>query len=342
HSPVARPGHHHPRARAIDTTAVEVPRTWAAPAARAPARRPDHDPRFDLDPRPGLDPRRGLDLPGPGFGDPVPPPGPGPAVPHPGRPPHPREHGERGRFLALARQGLSGGALPFGPAGPVGPAAPRPAAPDRPPAPRPTYPGVQPDDLAGSFARAVEAAGGVCHRVTGRIPDLLLDHLVAELDAWDVVVTADPEARALGERLTDRGVQVTPAGRAAAGQAVVGVTVAVAGIAATGAVVLGSDDGDHGAPRRPGDEGRHVGAPLAATLPPVHLCVVPVERLVATPADVLRPLGTGPGDVPAALSLVTGPARRGDIEQLLTAGVPGPGGLHVIVVEGGPEGPGAG
>jgi hypothetical protein len=226
--------------------------------------------------------------------------------------------------VALARQRLTGGGIPFG----LVTAPPtRSAAPDRPPAPRPGYPRVTADDLVGCFARAVEEAGGVCHQVVGRVPDLLLDHLVAELDAWDVVVADHPDARDVGERLADRGAEVAPAGRDAAGRAVLGVTSAVAGIAATGAVVLDRAAG---------------GGPLPASLPPAHLCLLPVERLVAAPADVLRALGMGPGGaVPASLCLVTGPARRGDIEGLLTAGVPGPGALHVVVVSPSPEGAGS-
>lgn len=308
-----RPGHRHPRARAIEATAVEEPRTWSAPAARSTlgerrplARRsgPSYPPKFPDDGPAGPPPLRPL------------------------RPPHPHEHGERGLFLALARQRLAGGiGTPFGL---VAPPSRRPAAPERPPAPRPGYPGVDPHDLVASFARAVEEAGGVCHRVVGRAPDLLLDQLVAELGAWDVVVADDPDARAVGERLAARGVEVVPVGREAAGRAVLAVTSAVAGIAATGTVVL---DDTHG------------GGPLPAALPPAHLCLLPVERLVTTPAEVLRPLGPGVGPhghpTPASLSLLTGPARRGDIEQLLTAGVPGPGALHVVVLSPPPGGAGA-
>jgi L-lactate dehydrogenase complex protein LldG len=314
-----RSGHHQPRARvrAIEATAVEEPRSWSAPATRA--RLADHRP---LAHRVGAS---GPDV----LPAPVPSPSPDLAVlrgreARPGGPPHPRESGERHRFVALARQRLAGGGIPFGL---VTPPPSRSPAPDRPPAPRPGYPGVAADDLVACFARAVEEAGGVCHQVVGQVPDLLLDHLVAELDAWDVVVADHPDARDVGERLADRGVEVAPAGRDAAGRAVLGVTSAVAGIAATGAVVLDRAAG---------------GGPLPASLPPAHLCLLPVERLVAAPADVLRALGTGPGGaVPASLCLVTGPARRGDIEGLLTAGVPGPGALHVVVVSPPPEGAGS-
>jgi len=233
-----------------------------------------------------------------------------------GHQPSEAEHGDRTLFLALARQRLAGG-IPVNMVHPPPPRDPALSAADRPPAPEPTYANVDPDDLLATFARSVEEAGGVCHQVVGQVPDTLLDRLVAELDAWDVVVSQDPEAVALGERLADRGVEVSPARRDATTRAALGVTSAVAGIAATGSVVLDS---------------ARSGGRLASVLPPAHLCVLPVERLVATPADVLRRLGDEPTELPSSLVLVTGPSRTGDIEQLLTIGAHGPMALHVIVV----------
>jgi L-lactate dehydrogenase complex protein LldG len=77
---------------------------------------------------------------------------------------------------------------------------------------------------------------------------------------------------------------------------------------------------------------RSAGGRLASLLPPVHICVLPADRIVAAPADVLRGLGHDPGALPSSLVLVTGPSRTGDIEQLLTIGAHGPTALHVIVV----------
>lgn len=310
-----------PPSRPIETTATEVPRTWSVPAssvaggwrAQTPAARrmlPRHGTRptsghaghvhddQDGDPTDPGHPARS------GRGDPV------------DHQPSDAEHGDRTLFLALARQRLAGG-IPVNMVHPPPPRDPALTAADRPPAPEPTYTNVDPDDLLATFARSIEEAGGVCHQVVGQVPDTLLDHLVAELDAWDVVVSQDPEALALGERLTDRGVEVSPAGREATTRAALGVTSAVAGIAATGSVVLDS---------------ARAGGRLASVLPPAHLCVLPVERLVATPADVLRRLGDDPADLPSSLVLVTGPSRTGDIEQLLTIGAHGPMALHVIVV----------
>jgi L-lactate dehydrogenase complex protein LldG len=220
------------------------------------------------------------------------------------------EHGDRGWFLAGARERLAGGI-------PTNPVHPPPPTDEDGAVPEPSYANLDPDDLVGTFIRAVEDAGGVCHRVEDEVPDTLLDQLVTELNAWDIVVSAEPEAVALGERLAGRGVEVTPATPEAAAHAALGVTSAVAGIAVTGSVVLDS---------------RRAGGRLASLLPAVHLCVLPVERLVATPGDLLRTLGADPSALPSALVIETGPSRTGDIEQLLTLGAHGPTHLHVVVV----------
>ena len=70
---------------------------------------------------------------------------------------------------------------------------------------------------------------------------------------------------------------------------------------------------------------------MASLLPSVHLCVLPVDRLFATPADVLRRLGSGADAPPPSLVVVTGPSRTGDIEQLLTRRVHGPGTVLIVV-----------
>jgi L-lactate dehydrogenase complex protein LldG len=318
----------------IETTATEEPLTWSVPPgvvtdawrAQAPVARriapsrlagppsgdaggvSPRDPDADADADP---PER---EPEPDTGSADPPESSSEALAPMPYPPSDNEHGDRTLFLALARQRLAGG-IPLNMVHP--PPVREPLGSAQPPAPEPTYTNLDRDDLLGSFARAVEEAGGVCHQVVGEVPDILLDRLVAELDAWDVVVSQDPEAVALGERLADRGVDVSTAGREATADATLGVTSAVAAIAATGSVVIDS---------------ARSGGRLSSVLPPAHLCVLPVERLVATPGDVLRRLGDEATPLPSSLVLVTGPSRTGDIEQLLTIGAHGPTTLHVVVV----------
>jgi L-lactate dehydrogenase complex protein LldG len=224
------------------------------------------------------------------------------------------ETGDRGAFLAPARRHLAGGIA----VNPVHVPPPTPAPGD--PVPLPRYANLAPDDLAGTFAAAVEHAAGVCHVVDRDVPDELLDRLVAELGGRSVVTSAEPAAQAVGRRLAERGVTVEDATVEGAARAGLGVTGAAAAVAATGSLVLDS---------------RVAGGRVASLLPAVHLCVVDVNSLLPAPADVLRRLGSAGDALPPSLVLVTGPSRTGDIEQLLTLGAHGPTALHVVLVTGG-------
>jgi L-lactate utilization protein LutC len=233
-----------------------------------------------------------------------------------------REHGDRERFLAPARERLRWGVLP----NPVH--VPPPTPPPGEPAPAPRYLVVDEDDLVGTFVRTLTDTGATCDVVAGgagdddsdgrfELPGDLVDRLVTRLDEGPVVASSDPEAVVVARQLRSRGVAVLPATPEAAADARLGLTGAVAGVAATGSVALDS---------------RRAGGRLAALLPPVHLCVLGVNKLVRTPGDVLRGIASGRGVLPPSLVLVTGPSRTGDIEQLITLGAHGPTALHVVLV----------
>jgi L-lactate dehydrogenase complex protein LldG len=76
---------------------------------------------------------------------------------------------------------------------------------------------------------------------------------------------------------------------------------------------------------------------LASLLPPVHIALLPANRIVRTLPEAWSLLEVGFGvDVGHArsnISLITGPSRTADIEQTLTLGVHGPKELHVIVID---------
>jgi L-lactate utilization protein LutC len=211
---------------------------------------------------------------------------------------HDREHGDRDAFLAPLRRHLAGVA-------PV-------AAPDPVPAPVDT---TVPDDLLTAFVAAATAAGAEVVTTEGPdVSDDVLDRWLGEHAVERAVASAAPEARAVAAALRRRGIAVEAAAPAAAAAADLGVTSADALVAATGSLVVRSDG-----------DGR-----LASLLPPVHLCVAPAHRLVATPGAVLRGLGAGP---PPGLVLITGTSRTGDIEQILTRRVHGPGTVLIVVTE---------
>lgn len=184
---------------------------------------------------------------------------------------------------------------------------------------------VDPHDLVGSFARTAVEAGASVHRcavdeVTA-VDAAVLAAIVAATEASGelVVLSDDADARALGPALEQAGCRVRPHDPETAATAALGVTGSSAAVAATGSVVLDSSA---------------AGGRGASLLPPAHLCVVRASTVVAQTGDVLRPLGDRPGGLPSNLLLVTGPSRTGDIEQILTVGVHGPGAVHLLLLDG--------
>jgi len=100
---------------------------------------------------------------------------------------------------------------------------------------------------------------------------------------------------------------------------IVGLTGADAGLADTGTLALISGPG----------RGR-----LASLLPPVHIALLPAQRLYPSLPTFLasNPSAATQG---SNLVFVAGPSRSGDIELSLSIGVHGPGEVHVIIL---PEG----
>ncbi|MCU1354278.1 MAG: hypothetical protein JWM05_3487, partial [Acidimicrobiales bacterium] len=182
-------------------------------------------------------------------------------------------------------------------------------------------------DLLASFVAMAEAVGARVHLVGDDVPEDLLADLVVRHQVARVVATAEPEVASVAETLRGLGPRVlvgaSSSRRVKATAADLGVTSASALVAATGSLVL---------------DCAVVGDRTASLLPRVHLCVVPVDRLVASPGDVLRAFDDDPTRLPSNLVLITGPSRTGDIEQLLTIGVHGPTAVEIVVT--GTSGPG--
>ncbi|CAN5671789.1 lactate utilization protein [soil metagenome] len=104
-------------------------------------------------------------------------------------------------------------------------------------------------------------------------------------------------------------------GREVAAEADIGITTAEWAVAETGSLVLAGGPG----------KGRSV-----TLLPPVHVAMVPVDRLLSTVPEVIGKYAGG--SIPANLCFHTGPSRTGDIEMTLSIGVHGPGEVHVVLV----------
>lgn len=71
---------------------------------------------------------------------------------------------------------------------------------------------------------------------------------------------------------------------------------------------------------------------LVSLLPPVHIAVVPISRLLSSLEELLMTVPR-PADITSSLVLITGPSRTADIEQILVRGVHGPGEIHVVLVD---------
>jgi iron-sulfur cluster protein len=108
-------------------------------------------------------------------------------------------------------------------------------------------------------------------------------------------------------------------------EADMGITGANIAIAESGTLVMVTNEGN----------GR-----LVSTLPPVHVAVVGIEKLVPCAEDALKILkilarnATGQA-LTSYTTFITGPSRTADIEKTLTIGVHGPEALHIVLVDNG-------
>jgi L-lactate dehydrogenase complex protein LldG len=185
-------------------------------------------------------------------------------------------------------------------------------------------------EMIQRFLSALTALNGTGAVAAG--PDDAVKAVLAALqerNIHEVVAWADPlfeeiglvqAALRAGIAWFQAGPEADPADvRRIAAQAGAGVTGADWGVAETGTLVL-----LHG-PGRPRS---------ASLLPPVHIALLPKERLLPDTAALFRQLSTlaGRGPFPASLNLVTGPSRSADIEDMLVRKVHGPGEVVVVLL----------
>lgn len=159
--------------------------------------------------------------------------------------------------------------------------------------------------LADTFADALRARGGTPHLVA----DLdAARRVLADLCAGHTVVVDDDPV--LAPVLAGLDTVADP------WVADIGLTTALSAAAQTSTLALAFDAGHR---RR------------TALVPPVHIALVPVERLVPRYADALAVLGAH-RPVPSGMRLVSGPSSSGDIEMVHIRGMHGPVQVHVIIV----------
>lgn len=108
-------------------------------------------------------------------------------------------------------------------------------------------------------------------------------------------------------------------------EAGMGITGANAAVAETGTLVIVTNEGN---------------AELVTTLPPVHVAVLGVEKIVPTLDDVtamlrLLPRSGTAQKLTVRVSLITGPSRTADIELTPVRGAHGPKELHIVLLDNG-------
>jgi L-lactate utilization protein LutC len=168
-----------------------------------------------------------------------------------------------------------------------------------------------------STLRAVEALAGKARRAaTGEDARA---YVAAVLHGKTAVASNSPFLRECGIVAlpgVQSGFTDTAALRAVCAVADVGITSADYALADTGTLVMLASPAE---------------ARLISLLPPVHIAVLPKERLLSG-LDELLTILPYPAAQTSSMVLITGPSRTADIEQILVRGVHGPGEIHVVVV----------
>ncbi len=180
------------------------------------------------------------------------------------------------------------------------------------------------EDLPALFTWAAVAVGMRVHRATladwlDAVGRLLEEHRVRSAvlpAAYDGFLDAR-RAGQLRQRLAVAGISSSCAtDEEALFSAGAGVTGVAAAIAEHGSLVCES---------RPG------GSRGASLIPPVHVAVVAATQVLPDLCDYFELLSGRP-ELPAALSLITGPSKTADIEGVLITGVHGPGVVEIVLV----------
>ena len=175
------------------------------------------------------------------------------------------------------------------------------------------------DDPLDRFAAELAAIDGIPHMGTIAEAEAALGDILASAEDGPVLLAPDdgfPAGVPAAVAAAGRDLVTWPGGgRDDWAGAAVGVTSARWAIAETGSVVLfaGPD-----------------GARTASLLPPVFVCMLPADRLVATTAEAFH-LIAGAGTDASSVIVITGPSKSADIGNELAQGVHGPGEVHVIL-----------
>ena len=169
--------------------------------------------------------------------------------------------------------------------------------------------------VAGMLER-VEAVGGTAVRVSNAAE--AREYVARVTEGRDAIASNSTFLAGLGiAGITGvrTGFTTEPELRAACAETAFGISSANYALADTGTLVMISS----------AEEARFI-----SLLPPVHIAIVPSERILSGLDDLFTRVPR-PADISSSLVFITGPSRTGDIELELVRGVHGPGELHVVV-----------
>jgi L-lactate dehydrogenase complex protein LldG len=176
---------------------------------------------------------------------------------------------------------------------------------------------VDTETRIASLLRAVEALAGKSRRAATTADARA--YVGAVLVGKTAVASNAPFLRECGIldlAAVQSGFTDAAALRALCATADVGITSADYALADTGTLVMLASPAE---------------ARLISLLPPVHIAVVPKDRVLSG-LDELLTILPRPAEQTSSMVLITGPSRTADIEQILVRGVHGPGEIHVVVV----------
>lgn len=154
-------------------------------------------------------------------------------------------------------------------------------------------------------------------------------HLIAPAIHWRREEVADLFSKVTGEKQPAVIAELVKVARKQLRQAFIdadmGITGGNIGIAESGTIVLVTNEGN---------------ADLVTTLPPIHVAVIGVEKIVATLDDAVAVLKLLPRSatgqrLSSYTNFITGPSRTADIELSMTIGVHGPKEVHIILLDNG-------
>jgi L-lactate dehydrogenase complex protein LldG len=188
------------------------------------------------------------------------------------------------------------------------------------------------EDLAARFRRAAAAVGMSVQTAT--LSDWLdvVGELLQKHEAQSAAIPTASDGFFEAQRVEQLRQRLSAAGIAARSdvddETLFSVDAAITGVAAAiaeyGSLVCESQPGV---------------ARGSSLIPPVHIAVVALEQVLPDLCDYFEGLSKR-SELPAAISLITGPSKTADIEGVLVTGVHGPGAVYVILVRHARERPG--